>query len=161
LAGHVYGLSNYYTGRQFLNPKYLAPWRQVQADIQKAATEKDLILTDEEAFLHNLHTSDVKVEDYGLVGSLEKVRQTFAERGSHRVFLVVRFRGDQTIYWEGLNVRDRMAEQYSWVDTWNYLPSDPDANPFWQRILGQEPPTHLVQVFLFSVENQSVDPLSK
>lgn len=153
LAGNAYGLNNYYSGRQFLNPKFLAPWGQIQSDIEAAAEPQDLILTDEEAFAHQLKkVSNCPIEDFGLVGAVEKVEQILTERGSHDVFLVIRYRGDETIVMEGLRVRDELDERHTLVDTWSYVPADPEAASYWKSFLGRKPHPYLVDVYRFGVE---------
>ncbi len=150
-AGSAYGLANYYTGRQFLNPKFLAPWGEILADIERSAGEDDLILTDEEAFYHQVRSAGFPVEIFGLVGAIEKIEKERASRDLDKVFLVVRFRGDQTIYMEGMLVEKQLEQRYPLADVWNYLPADPEANPYWERILGKAPPDYLIQVFVFDI----------
>lgn len=157
LAGDVYGLNNYYSGHQFLNPKYLVPWREIQLDIEKVVDEHDLILTDEEAFFHNLRATGCPIESFGLVGAAEKVEQTLTELGPFHVYLLIRYRGDETIVMEGLNVQKDFEQKYLLKSVWNYVPSDPEAAPFWTRMLGREPPDYFVKVFLFHVGGEVGD----
>ncbi len=157
LSGNCYGLMNYFSGRQFLNPKFLAPWRTVQNDIENSGDPQDLILSDEEGLLHEMRITHFPLEVFGLVNAIEKVKQTFTERGRYHIYLVIRYRGDEQITLETLNVKKKLSELYPLVDTWNYLPSDPEAAPFWRRILGREPPEYLVQVFVFEVNQQVED----
>jgi uncharacterized membrane protein len=151
LCGNAYGLTNYYSGRQFLNPKFLVPWRQVQANIHTASETQDLILTDEEAFIHQLKISSDSLEVFGLVGALEKVDRTYKERGPHQVYLVIRYRGDETITMEGLIVLDKLKALYPLVETRDYVPMDPEAARFWERFLGKKPNPYLVEVYRFKI----------
>lgn len=152
LAGNVYGLNNYFSGSQFLNPKFLVPWRQIQADIENTANPQDLILTDEEAFAHNLKVTNSPIESFGLVGAAEKVQQTLNDRGPLQVYLIIRYRGDQTIVIEGLNVRDDLEKRYPLIDVRKYLPVDPEAVPHWKRFLRREPNPYQVEVYRFKVD---------
>jgi hypothetical protein len=155
LFGNAYGISNYYTGRQFLNPKYLVPWRQIENDILQTAEPQDLILTDEEAFLHYLNITDCPLESYGLVGALEKADSVLATRGPFHIYLVIRYRGDEVIVLEGLKVKNALNRKYDLVQTHHYLPSDPEAAPYWKRFLGRDPYPYFVDVFCFRVDERS------
>jgi 4-amino-4-deoxy-L-arabinose transferase-like glycosyltransferase len=157
LAGNAYGLTNYYTGKQFLNPKYLAPWRQMLKDIESVADPQDLVLTDEEGLLHEMRISGYQLEVYGLVGALEKIQQNLEGGGAFHVFGVIRYRGDEQITLETLNVKRELEALYPLVNTWNYVPTTPEVAPFWKRFLGREPPDYVVQVFVFAIDQTSVE----
>jgi hypothetical protein len=159
VVGNAYGLTNYFTGKQFLNPKFLAPWRQILMDIEAIAEPQDLVITDEEGLPWEMRLQESPIEVFGLVNSMEKVSQTLQERGSFHVFLLVRYRGDEQITLETLQVRDQLARVYPIVNILEYVPIPPETIPFWKRVLGREPPEHLIQVFLFNVTNQSEEPL--
>lgn len=45
LVADGYGLANYYLGRQFLNPAYAVPWRQIAEAIESRQQPSDLILS--------------------------------------------------------------------------------------------------------------------
>ncbi|MBU0518885.1 glycosyltransferase family 39 protein [bacterium] len=152
MAGNAYGVSNYFRGEQFLNPKFLVSWEQIQADIEEEADPQDLILTDEEALVHYLHTTHSPIEEFGLVGALEKVDSVLVDRGPHHVYLVIRYRGDEVIVMEGMKVNLQLSARYQMVDTWHYLPLDPEAAPYWKRFLGRDPKPYMVEVFIYKVE---------
>jgi hypothetical protein len=157
LSGQAYGLNNYFQGKQFLNPKYLVPWVKIEQDISARAGQQDLILSDEEAFFHTLKATRCPIESFGLVGALEKVDQTLKTKGPMTVYLVIRYRGDETIVVEALKVRDQLESIYPKLNVWQYVPADPEAVPYWKRFLGKEPYPFLVEVYRFQVPaNESV-----
>jgi len=157
LAGNAYGVSNYFRGEQFLNPKFLVPWEKIQADIQQAADPQDLILTDEEALIHYLHTTNSPIESFGLVGAMQKIDSVLVDRGEHHVYLVIRYRGDEAIVMEGMNVNLQLSAKYDLVDTWHYLPMDPEAAPYWKRFLGRDPKPYMVDIFIYQVKPKEPD----
>ncbi len=155
LSGNAYGITNYYGGRQFLNPKYLVPWREIEADILNTADPGDLILTDEEAFLHYLKISRCPLAFYGLVGAQQKADSLLAVKGPFHIYLVIRYRGDEVIVLEGLRIKDAFDRKYDLVEAQHYKPTDPEAAPYWKRFLGRDPYPYLVDVFRFRVEKPS------
>lgn len=155
VGGNVYGINNYFSGKQFLNPKFLVPWRQITSDIEAVAQPHDLILNDEEAFIYKPIVDGKEVEKFGLVGALEKVEKTLTERGPNHVFLVIRYRGDQQITLEGLSVLEKLKARYPLVDKLNYVPTDPEAAPYWKRFLGRELRPFLVEIYRFRVGEEA------
>ncbi|TKJ40850.1 hypothetical protein CEE37_07770 [candidate division LCP-89 bacterium B3_LCP] len=152
IGGNLYGVNNYFSGQQFLNPKFLVPWRQITGDLEKIAQPEDLILNDEEAFIYTPIVGEKKVEKFGLVDALEKVEKTFHERGPMNVFLTIRYRGDEQITMEGLKVLAKLEDRYPLVDKLCYTPTDREAVPYWKRFLGRELKPHLLEVYQFRVE---------
>jgi uncharacterized membrane protein len=152
ILGNGYGLTNYFSGRQFMNAKYLTPWRQMQAVIESQSEPQDLILTDEEALLKQLYNSDSPLNSFGLVGAIEESHNRFVRVGPYDLYLVIRYRGDEQITIEGLAVRDSLKQLYPLLDVAYYVPTDPEAAPFWKRFLGKEPNPYLVEVYRFRVE---------
>ncbi|MCX6639542.1 MAG: glycosyltransferase family 39 protein [bacterium] len=151
---NCYGLNNYFQGQQFLNPKYLVPWRQIQHDIEDRAQSSDLVVTDEEAFLKQLSLSKSPLSVFGLVGAKEEVEKRFTEKGSYHLYILIRYRGDEQITLEGLDVVKELSALYPVVDTWHYVPADPEAAPYWKKLLGRDPNPFLVDVFCFQVTDK-------
>jgi uncharacterized membrane protein len=151
IAGNAYSLNNYFTGRQFLNPKYLAPWRQIQTEIERTAQPPDLVLTDEEAFLKQLDISRSRCDVFGLVGALTETQDRFRRVGPYDLYLVIRYRGDEQITMEGLLVLDKLKALYPLLETRDYVPVSPEAARFWERFLGKKPNAYMVEVYRFKV----------
>jgi uncharacterized membrane protein len=151
IAGNTYSLTNYFSAHQFLNPKYLAPWRQIQVEVERTAQAPDLVLTDEEAFLKQLDISGSRRDVFGLVGALAETQDRLRRVGPYNLYLVIRYRGDEQITMEGLLVLDKLKVLYPLVETRNYVPVDPEAARFWERFLGKKPSPYLVEVYRFTV----------
>ncbi len=64
LLGQVYGLTNYLARRQFLNPGYNVPWREVNDLIQAQANPGDVAVTFFDSTLQRYWQGPVKFVDY-------------------------------------------------------------------------------------------------
>jgi hypothetical protein len=105
-----------------------------------------------------LRISRCPIETFGLVGALEEIQKVRLQGEPLQVFLVIRYRGEETITTEGLIVRDELKVLYPLVETHNYVPIDPEVAPFWKRILGKEPNPYLVEMYHFRVAGPPAAP---
>ncbi len=145
LVFNLISLVNYHRGSQFLNPKYLVPWREVAQDIQTKYKQGDLVVTDESPLLHYL--KDTPVNCYGLVGAVKYITEL---KHPMNVYLAIRYRGEESIYFEGVKVKEQLTEQYGKPDIRGYVPFQGLQRKIWKRLMGKEIDYYL-KVFIFSV----------
>ncbi|MBL7190792.1 glycosyltransferase family 39 protein [bacterium] len=131
---NIYALVNYYRGEQYLNPKYIVPWRNISFDLVRNYQTNDLIVTDESPLLHYLR--DTGVECYGLVD----VEEYIAEKEKpFNVYLVLRRRGERSIYIEGARLREYLDRTYLRSDFKGYIsPGGEIESRLWEKMLGEK-----------------------
>ena len=92
--GNIYGLSNYFAGRQFLNPAYNVPWPAVVASVRSRWQPGDLVIECYEGAFKRYWADDATMIEYFLPVALADMKpvQDFPVSGQ-RLWLVARDRG--------------------------------------------------------------------
>lgn len=146
LAFNTAALTNYHRGRQYLNPKFIVPWRAITGELAGRCQANDLVVSDESPLNHYLKGTGV--EGYGLVGAVEYIsdRET-----PFTVYLVLRHRGEQSIYLEGRKLRDYFDQHYRRIGRWGYIaPTAQEARL--RKLLLEEDIEHYVEVYAFLID---------
>lgn len=115
LVFYAIALFNYHRGAEFLNPKYTIPWKQIVGELENDSSAGDIIVTDEEPILLYLKGSHFKA--YGIVGAVEYIAE---QKPPFKVRLVMRRRGEESIFEEGIKLRDKLKEVYGQPDYKGY-----------------------------------------
>jgi len=136
---------NYHRGAQFLNPKYQAPWRQIAQEIQNGYVPGDLVVTDEEPLLHYLRKTSVNT--YGLVNAETYISE---QKPPLKVKLAIRHRGEESIYLEGIKLRDNLSKIYGEPEFKGYVKIDGLQRKFWSFILGKDLDYYLL-IYTYSI----------
>lgn len=92
----IYGVFNYWTNQQFLNPNYIAPWSQAITTMQQRQWGQDtLVLSCADPALHYYLDRQSSPVLHANVGSFNDVKQAVESDNPHYIWLVGRDRGDQ------------------------------------------------------------------
>jgi len=145
LVFSILSLYNYHRGIQYLNPKYQVPWHQIALQLQKQYHPGDLVVTDETPLLHYLRKTPVNC--YGLVGA-----ETYISELHHplKVYLAIRHRGEESIYLEGIKLRDRLTQIYGEPECRGYVKIEGMQKKFWSFLLGKQIDYYLI-VYTYSI----------
>jgi len=86
LLAYAFTLSNYYLGRQFVNPTYAVPTRQIVADLEAARQESDIVISEQDSgldfYLELTGSEAICFTDF------EVARACIIEKESQRVWLL-------------------------------------------------------------------------
>ena len=146
LIFNLTALFNYFNGSQYLNPKYITPWKSISESFAKDYNSKDIVLTDEETMLFYLR--DTKVKCYGLVGAVQYISE---QEPDYKVHLVVRHRGEESIYKEGMKVKDALSAKYGEPDYKGYVLLEGMLKEMWNKVLGMDFDYYL-EIFTYEVK---------
>ena len=146
LAFNVISQVNYHRGAQFLNPKYIVPWQKIASDLESSSEPGDLVVTDESPLLHYL--GKTKVRCYGLVGAAEYADE---QPKPLTLRLVVRHRGEASIYLEGIKLKQLLEKEYDPPEYTGYVPITGLQQKLWSRIQGRKIENY-VRVFTFYID---------
>ncbi len=100
LCFNIYGLYNYYTARNFHNPAYIVPWKEIVGKIEKDASSNSVVVTPE-----------IPLEHYGRfrlrISSGKNTSSIIDDPFIGEIWLVIRYRGSYNIvveYEKKLNI---------------------------------------------------------
>ena len=147
LIFNLCALTNYYRGTQFLNPKFIVPWRAIVSNIESSYKPGDLVVTDESPLLHYL--KDTRVRCYGLVGALDYIAE---QPKPMEVTLLLRHRGEASIYLEGVKFREAMKEKYRAPEFQGFVPITGLQKRVWSYILKNEF-DYYVLLYKYNIKN--------
>jgi hypothetical protein len=145
---NLISLVNYHKGSQFLNPKYLVPWRQLANEITANAQKNDIIVTDEETLLFYLRGKPVK--GYGLVGAFEYINEQITP---FTIYLVLRHRGEESIYQEGCKLKELLAQKYGIPAFRGVMPLKGGEKALWNKISHSDF-VYYIEIYSYKVINQ-------
>ncbi|MBC8277478.1 MAG: glycosyltransferase family 39 protein [FCB group bacterium] len=146
LIFQIVSLVNYHRGEQFLNPKYIIPWQMIASDLETAYNPGDLMVTDESPLLHYLGKTDVRC--YGLAGAAGYAAE---QPKPLTVRLVVRHRGEESIYLEGIKLKEIFEGEYGPPEYTGYVPMTGLQQKLRSRVQGRTIEDY-VRVFIFDID---------
>ena len=149
LIFNLISLLNYHRGVQFLNPKYVTPWRQIAAQFAQDSGKNDIVVTDESPLLHYLDEYPLKA--YGLVGAVEYIE---SQTPPLSVNLVLRHRGEESIYLEGVKLKQALTEKYGAPEFAGVIKMEGMKKIVWSKIMGREF-DYYVEIYTYSVPANS------
>lgn len=150
LVSNAYGLMNYYAGRQFLNPGYATPWRQVADLIRQRQRPGDLVLA----------YYDTTITRYGDFPTFinggnpyEKDRYIAVERWpacGKRLWLITRDRGSAEARRLARETISRLTPLAQQVEVFGIMPYTPLDRAVRSLILGRQVEDYYLKVYLFT-----------
>ena len=149
LSANVYGLANYLTGRQALNPNHVIPWREIAGAIETRAQPDDIVVTYYDRSIcrygHFPHYVD------GNEGAFEgKDRLEEWPRHGGRIWFVARDRGSagarQLTEWALADLAARAGK----VEKMDFMPYNETQRRWRERLLGARLPEFYVTVYVLS-----------
>jgi hypothetical protein len=124
---------NYHWKTEHLNPKYIAPWREIAQDIASRSTANDIVITDEETLAHYLKGSNLKI--YGLVDADKFIAE---QKPPFKIHLVLRHRGEGSIYGEGVKIKQIFDDNYGAPQFIGWMKLKGIHKKMWNKILGED-----------------------
>jgi len=150
-VGDLYGIYNYFTGQQFLNPAYNVPWQQIVDTVRTRWQPDDLVIECYEGSFRRYWADDATMVEYRLpvpVADMEPVQQ-FPQSG-HRIWLVARDRGAQLPRQMSGQIHDELAQKASEVQVFNFKPLSPTVRRWRSRLLRRSVWDAYVKLYLFT-----------
>lgn len=149
-VGDFYGLYNYYTRQQFLNPGYNVPWRQVTSFVESRSQPTDIVIEYYDVTFCRYWQGSGELIDYD-DGTQPDAIQPLEEfpTNKRRVWLVARDRGASGPRQLTEQLRRRLSARAQRVAVFNFMPLSP-AERHWRRLLVRRPLWDAyVKVYLF------------
>jgi uncharacterized membrane protein len=146
LGFNLYSAINYHLKTEHLNPKYIVPWREMAEEISSQATVKDVVITDEETLGHYLKGSKLKI--YGLVDADKFVAE---QEPPLKVFLAIRHRGEESIYREGIRIKNIFDNRYGTPQMKGRMKLQGMHKKVWNKLLGEDF-TFYVEEYIYEVK---------
>ncbi len=150
-VGDLYGIHNYFTGQQFLNPAYNVPWQQVVDTVRARWQADDLVIECYDASFRRYWADDTTMIEYRLpvlITDMEPVQQ-FPKSGQ-RIWLVARDRGAQLPRQMTTQIRDELGQKASEVQIFNFKPLSPTVRRWRSRLLCQPVWDAYIKLYLFT-----------
>lgn len=144
-----YGLMNYYAGRQFLNPAYVAPWRAITAAIEQRQEPTDVVLA----------YYDTAPERYGSFHNFiygrpdffpEKLEPIYRwPQDGFRLWLIARDRGSAEARRLQQELIDKLSPRAQDVQVMDFMPYSAPDRRFREVFLRRKMQDAYVKVYLF------------
>ncbi len=144
-------LINYYHNRQFLNPIYLTPAREMVDQVLDQLEPGDAILSpDDSGFFYYYERSGAQNPHFF---DSAQALDYFESAGVKRVWLVVLGR-DQTRHRTPMVVQEWLQTHFRLAESWNYVPQDPIYRAIKSYLLGRPAYEYRAGLFLYTQEGQ-------
>lgn len=149
LVANAYGLRNYFTGQQFLNPNYVVPWREIARTIQEREQPTDMVLA----------YYDTTIERYGSFHNFIYGRPDFFPERlvpvhewpscGRRLWLIARDRGSAEARRLQNETIQRLIPRAGKVEIYEFLRYSPIDRRFREAFLRRKVEDAYVKVYLF------------
>ncbi len=148
--GNLYGLHNYFTRQQFLNPGYNVPWRAITSTIAARSQPDDILIEYYDSTFCRYWEGQGEVIDYHNYTSPEEM-QLLEEFGAHdrRVWLITRDRGADLPRKLAAGLRERLTPQAEKVEVFSFMPLSATERYWRQRLLRRPAWDAYMKVYLF------------
>lgn len=149
LVGNGYGLVNYFQGRQFLNPGYCTPWREIARTIEARQEPGDEVLTFfDTTLLHYGHFPGfIAARPEGSAQEVEQVRAW--PRSGHRLWLVVRDRGSDAARRLQRETLQLLTPRAARVEKIPFMPYSTVDRALREAVLKRKVEEAYIQVYVF------------
>lgn len=140
-AVFAYSLFNLYSGREYLNEKYVSPWREVAEFVEEGARGSAFVASREAAFWYYYHGGDMeRVRPEG------RGRMAGAETAT--VWIVDRMRGDMTL--GGMpELGPSFPAGYRLREVYPFQPLDERKRRIYGRLRGRDAADHYIEVRVY------------
>ena len=149
-GGNLYGIHNYFTGQQFLNPAYNVPWQQIVDPVRAHWQPDDLVIECYDASFRRYWADDTTMIEYRLPRPLVDMKpvQQFPQSGQ-RIWLVARDRGAHLPRQMTTQIRDELGQKASEVQIFNFKPLSPTVRRWRSRLLRQQVWDAYIKLYVF------------
>jgi 4-amino-4-deoxy-L-arabinose transferase-like glycosyltransferase len=155
IAGQAYGALNYLTGREFLNPGYVVPWRQANDLIQAQGSEGDLAIAVIDGTIQRYWTGPVRFDerlarDPTLTPQIRSDLDSVLARGNS-VWVIARDRGSHLAKEATDKVVDTLTERSGEPEVHRLLPRTPREQHWYSVAQGRPAEDAYVKIYRFRV----------
>ncbi|MBC7807505.1 MAG: glycosyltransferase family 39 protein [Akkermansiaceae bacterium] len=158
-----YANFNYWTGREFLNPTYTAPWNAVMSRMEaEGLRENAMIITDEDVIDYTLGRGKSEVPivmpqspGVGGWGKVDITMALAAERkgGRRYIYFIGRDRGNRIAVDLGDKVCEALAEKYTCVYAGGYMKRSETEKYWLEKVLKRPTPPYYIWIKRFDTES--------
>jgi uncharacterized membrane protein len=158
-----YSVINYWTGQQFLNPNYTAPWNEAISVIQRVQP----LGRDVAVFSRGEYALDYYLKEQGLYEKAVFVdTQVFDEQGvikglaahpARYVWIVGRDRGDRISVEGFYKMRDYLKSRYTQMGTYGVMPRSAAESKYLEKFMKRPAAPHYIWMELYDTSNPPND----
>ena len=143
-----YSLRNYYTGREFINPSYVIPWKTIAQDLSKDVAQCDLVVATDNMLAR--YSAGLPILSTGELPNIPNVKKRIMDNPPPRLWFEVRdsgnFEGSQ---WKA-EFNEWLTRNYGGVVRQSgYVEEDPWTIFFKEKLLKRPVPRYKVTVTQF------------
>ena len=148
LALYAYSLRNYYTGREFINPSYVIPWKTVAGDLSREVSKDDLVVVTDGMLMR--YSGDLPMLLTGELPNIPNVKRRIMENPPRELWFEVRDAGDfEGSRWK-TDLHDWIANNYgAVVSRSGYVEEDGWTIFFKEKLMKRSVPRYKVTVTQF------------
>jgi len=142
-AAEGYGLFNYFAGRQFHNPQYVLPWREIVSSVDNHWESGDVIVHVEPSFTFYKKSPLLEMDFH------EAQKQVLQQKKFRRVWILIRDRGHRELVDGMLKFGEKLHPDFHLVDEVAFYPLSASEREFKEKILGRHVLGHNVILRLY------------
>ncbi|MBC8102733.1 MAG: glycosyltransferase family 39 protein, partial [Cytophagales bacterium] len=160
----AYSVANYWTGRQFLNPNYTAPWYETIAVMERTQPLRaDTALFSRGELALDYYLKDLQLDSKGAYINNESsgeqdVVRGLATRSVRYVWIVGRDRGDQISLSGFLQMSDYLKHRYRQVGHYGVMPRTATEAKYLEKFLKRPPAPHYIWMELYDTTQKPTAP---
>ncbi|MBC8138760.1 MAG: glycosyltransferase family 39 protein [Fibrella sp.] len=157
-----YANFNYWTGREFLNPNYTAPWNAVMQRLDSEGfRENAIIITDEDVVMYTMSQGNTKVPvvspntpGIGGYGRVDKTLALAAKKQEDRryIYFIGRDRGNRIAVNLGDRVCAALANQYECVYEAGFMERSESEKYWLEKMMKRPTPPYYIWVKRFDTQ---------
>ena len=142
----LFGMYNYFTGRQFLTPILNVPWKEIVAEIQAERTPDAAVICDGKDASCFYYLNRIEMKAYR-----PKAWQQLKEENHSQVWWIQTNLGELAYDEQAeQSVLDDLARLYQTSQVANYAPNDPSIRTLKTKFMHQKDYAYRLQVYHFS-----------
>ena len=167
LGVSIYSIVNYWTGREFLNPNYTAPWSDVVSAMEKTRPlGPDTAVFSRGELALDFYLKGESVEagtvpngvlvDNGIWGP-DDIARDLAAHPARYVWLVSRDRGDRTAADGAERLNDYLAQKYQQVDEVGVMPRSASELHYFKRFMKRDAAPYYISLTEFDTSRPAFE----
>ena len=150
LVTEAYGTWHYFAQDQYLNPKYIVPWRKSVEYIIDRSPGVSLSCTDESSFFYYNNRLNGPPA-YGVMDLLQGIRHVGDPEKPLTLWIISRYRGDPGIRLAYHELDAFCRETFAIMSDTAFAPINPKLRQFLSKITGEPAPSNILSITQYSV----------
>jgi 4-amino-4-deoxy-L-arabinose transferase-like glycosyltransferase len=153
-----YSVINYWTGQQFLNPNYTAPWNEAIAVMQKVRPlDRNVALFSRGELALEYYLEEQRLDQKGayidnLVADEQAMIKALAAHPSRYIWIVGRDRGDRISVEGFMKMRDYLKSRYAQVGSYGVMPRSATESKYLEKFLKRPAAPYYIWMELYDTE---------